>query len=237
MFVRYFFIFIIYAFLGYLCEVVYVSIGNRKLTNRGYLYGPICPIYGYGAVILLLALNPIYELHLWYLVFILGVVLTSTLEYLTSYFMELIFHMRWWDYSDYKFNIKGRVCLKNSLLFGILTMVVFYGLQPTVNFILNQIYTYPVAWYILFGVVLFMYVVDTILSTWKNIKVSKIFIKMEDYMDSRLEEVKDMFKKSKMYQGILRMSVHYPGMKIRYKKKKMRLPLKELLAKIGNGKE
>ena len=90
-FEQYIFCFFVYAFLGYICEVIYCSIGQKKLVNRGYLYMPICPIYGCGAIIILLSMLPIKDM--WYLVLILGIVLTSLLEYLTSYVMELIFHI------------------------------------------------------------------------------------------------------------------------------------------------
>ena len=92
LFIRYFFYLIIYSFLGYLCEVIYVAIRTKKITNRGFLYGPVVPIYGFGALIIILCLTPLYNLGMWYFVFILGVILTSGLEYLTSYAMELIFH-------------------------------------------------------------------------------------------------------------------------------------------------
>ena len=110
-FSQYILCFFIYAFLGYICEVIYCSIGQRKLVNRGYLYGPICPIYGYGAVLVIFAMTPIKNLGTWYfpLVFLAGTVLVTVLEYLTSYVMEKLFHMRWWDYSRYKFQINGLV--------------------------------------------------------------------------------------------------------------------------------
>ncbi|UKI48764.1 MAG: putative ABC transporter permease [Clostridium sp.] len=100
--------FFTYAFIGYVCEVIYCSIPKKKFVNRGYLYAPICPIYGYGAVIVILCFDWLTK-YPWgfVLVAIGGMLLTSLLEYLTSFVMEKIFHMRWWDYSNHKFNIKG----------------------------------------------------------------------------------------------------------------------------------
>lgn len=237
MFIRYFFYFIIYAFLGYLCEVIYVSIGTRKLTNRGYLYGPICPIYGYGAVIILLCLKPVYDLGMWYLVFLLGILLTSVLEYLTSYVMEMIFHMRWWDYSDYKFNINGRVCLKNSLLFGALVMLVFYVIQPGVDFILDKI-TSKALWYVLFWTLLTVHIVDTVFSTVRHINISKLLAKLQELADEigdKLEEtsnrVKEYLSNTKIAKKLQNLSTHYPSLKIRSKKKK-RQSLKEIMTKL-----
>ena len=169
-FEQYIFCFFVYAFLGYICEVIYCSIGQKKLVNRGYLYMPICPIYGCGAIIILLSMLPIKDM--WYLVLILGIVLTSLLEYLTSYVMELIFHMRWWDYSKRKFNINGRICLRNSLMFGALVMIVIYGIQPVLFLWMNAMD--PLAVQILDGIFSVGLVVDTVFSTIKNINIAKV---------------------------------------------------------------
>ncbi len=240
MFIKYFFYFIIYSFLGYLCEVIYVSTRAKKITNRGYLYGPVCPIYGYGSLIILICLTPIYNMGMWYLVFILGIVLTSTLEYLTSYIMELIFHMRWWDYSDYKFNINGRVCLKNSIMFGILVMIVFYVTQPGVNFILDRIPSKALE-YALFWTMLILYVVDTIWSTIKHINMAKVFVKIEVFMDTlgdklenRSAQAKEYFSNTKLVQRLQKLNRHYPSLKYKMRKEKKRMSLKELIARIGN---
>ena len=87
----------IYSIIGWVYESTICSIGHRKLINRGFLNGPYCPIYGTGAVLVLL--------------FFAGALVTCSLEYLTSWLMEKLFHARWWDYSKRKFNIGGRVCL------------------------------------------------------------------------------------------------------------------------------
>lgn len=129
--------FIIYAFLGWLCEDIYCGIGKRKFINRGFLYGPYCPIYGFGALmviypLLMLGNHPVY-------VFIAGMFITSVLEYITSYLMEKMFSTRWWDYSTYPMNINGRVCLQNSLLFGLLSLVVVYGIHPIIRRFVSMI--------------------------------------------------------------------------------------------------
>ncbi len=109
-----------YSFLGWLCETIYCSLPKKQFVNRGFLNGPFCPIYGFGALIIIICLTRFR--HYVFLLFIFSVILTSTLEYLTSYIMEKIFHAKWWDYSENKFNINGRVCLKNSLLFGLMSV-------------------------------------------------------------------------------------------------------------------
>ena len=120
----------IYSIIGWVYESTICSIGQRKLINRGFLNGPYCPIYGTGAVLVLLVLgriqNPV-------LLFFAGAVLTCSLEYLTSWLMEKLFHARWWDYSKRKFNIGGRVCLIGAVVFGAFSVVLILVLHPWVN--------------------------------------------------------------------------------------------------------
>lgn len=97
-------------------------------VERGFLRGPIIPIYAFGAFIVLYILMP-YETHPIY-IFILGTIATSTLEYITSFILEKLFNMSWWDYSKQKFNINGRICLKNSILFGLLSVVLVLLINP-----------------------------------------------------------------------------------------------------------
>lgn len=122
--------FIIASFLGYVAEVIKCSIHYKKLVNRGFLFGPICPIYGVGFVLITLLLTK-YQNDLLIL-FLMGALITSAVEYYTSYILEVIFHNRWWDYSYRKDNINGRICLKNSLLFGVGTCAIIKIINPLV---------------------------------------------------------------------------------------------------------
>ncbi len=128
--------FFLYAIIGWMCEVVYCSIPEKKFINRGFLNGPYCPIYGVGALIIIMFLMPYVSDPI--LVFFIGIILTSTLEYVTSWGMEKLFHAKWWDYSDHKFNINGRVCLLNSFLFGLLCVILMYVVHPIVNDLVNS---------------------------------------------------------------------------------------------------
>lgn len=121
---------IIYSFLGWGCEVIYCYIIDHRFTNRGFLNGPLCPIYGFGAFFVLTFLDS-YKNNI-ILVFILGVIITSILEYITSFVLEAIFHTKWWDYSEHRFNIHGRVCLLNSTLFGVLSVVLVEVINPAI---------------------------------------------------------------------------------------------------------
>ena len=101
-----------YSVVGWIYESTLCSVRAHKFINRGFLNGPYCPIYGWGAVLDILILgkvqNPV-------LLFFLGAIVTCSLEYFTSYIMEKLFHARWWDYSKRKFNINGRVCLLGAV--------------------------------------------------------------------------------------------------------------------------
>ena len=123
-------IFLAYSFLGWVCESIWCSIGTKKLVNRGFLKGPWCPIYGFGGIIAVVATQGITAYPL--LVFAVTMVACSVLEYFTGWLLETLFKTTWWDYSKRKFNLKGRICLRNSLLFGLLGAAMVYFIHPTV---------------------------------------------------------------------------------------------------------
>ena len=130
-------VFFIYSVLGYFCEVVYCSVGQKRFVNRGFLYGPYLPIYGFGSLIVTVLLDPLSK---WPVaVFILAFILTSCLEYFTSWLLEKFFSVKLWDYSKHRININGRVCLLNSTLFGILGLVAEYLVEPFVSRILGSL--------------------------------------------------------------------------------------------------
>lgn len=157
---NYFLIFFIYSVLGWLMESTFVSITERKFVNRGFLIGPYCPIYGFGSIMIILYLNQ-YKDNI-VTVFILGVVICSLLEYLTSYFMEKIFKARWWDYSNKKFNLNGRICGENAILFGMGGLLIIYIIHPFIDNLLKNINNTILT---IFSIIfLITYVMDTILS-------------------------------------------------------------------------
>lgn len=247
-FEQYVFCFFVYAFLGYVCEVIYCSIGQKKLVNRGYLYMPVCPIYGFGAVIILLSMLPISKM--WYLVFFLGILLTTTLEYLTSYIMEIIFHMRWWDYSKRKLNINGRVCLLNSLLFGGLVMIVVYGLHPLVYRLMETMGMLSIRIIdIILGIGI---VVDTIFSTIKNVNIAKVVSKINQLTEEasdkikeikqsaqeKLNETKEYLTNTAIALKLKELINKYPNVSLRkVGKGKKRLSINEFISKHLNNKD
>ena len=130
---------IIYSFFGWVWETCYVSVKSGKFVNRGFINGPLCTIYGFGAVSVYVILRP-FSNNLLYL-YLGGVVVATALEYVTAVLMESIFHTSWWDYSDNKFNFQGRICLGASLGWGAFTVILFKVLHPLVESI---VILYPV---------------------------------------------------------------------------------------------
>ena len=123
-------LFFIYAFLGWCTEVSYAALVTGKFVNRGFLNGPVCPVYGFGAVIILAALTPLADNLL--LLFLGSMALASALEWLTGFALEKLFHQRWWDYSDQPFNLNGYICLRFSVAWGFACLFVVKLLHPTV---------------------------------------------------------------------------------------------------------
>lgn len=122
--------FIIYSFLGWLLESVYKTIIFKKVTNSGFLYGPVCPMYGIAAVMMILLSRISNNLII---IFILSFFAFSIWEYIVGFILEKCFKTKYWDYSDLKFNIKGRVCLKNSIYWGILGVILIFVIQPLIE--------------------------------------------------------------------------------------------------------
>lgn len=167
---KYFLLFVFYSFLGWLMEVTQGYVRHKKFVNRGFLIGPYCPIYGYGAISMTLLLkgyanDPI-------VLFVMAIVICSILEYTTSFVMEKLFKIRWWDYSNRKFNINGRICLETMIPFGILGCLMIYFVNPFMFAIIDMI---PSNLINIIAVILFIiYLVDnavsiTIISNLKDI--------------------------------------------------------------------
>lgn len=114
--------------MGWLMEVCLTLFQERKFINRGFLIGPMCPIYGFGCVLILLLLNKYHGEPVT--LFFMAIILCSILEYTTSYLMEKIFKNRWWDYTNFKYNINGRICLETMIPFGFLALIMYYGINP-----------------------------------------------------------------------------------------------------------
>ena len=156
----YFMLFIIYSFIGWSIEVVGKLIEKHKFINRGFLVGPICPIYGWGCIAIILLLSKYKSSPI--VLFLMAIIICSILEYFTSYFMEKLFHVRWWDYTRRKYNINGRICAETMIPFGLLGCLVVYVVNPIFTGLLNKI---PVNTLNILAIIIFIiYVIDNIVS-------------------------------------------------------------------------
>ena len=129
-------IFLIYGFVGWCCEVAFAAIVHGRFVNRGFLNGPICPIYGVGALAVVLLLSPLRG-HL-VLLFLASGLVATVIELVTGWALEKLFHTKWWDYSNYKFNYKGYICPQFSLLWGAACTVIVRWVNPGVLVLVNQ---------------------------------------------------------------------------------------------------
>lgn len=123
--------FMCYSFLGWVMETTYCSVLERRFVARGFLYGPICPIYGVGVLMMICWFAPFQSNPLIF--YLVSVICMSAWEYLVGWFLETTTHIKYWDYSDRKCNLKGRVCLSISLTWGILSYLVIFWIHPLVE--------------------------------------------------------------------------------------------------------
>lgn len=160
---------LIYGFFGWCCEVVFAAVTTGKFVNRGFLNGPICPIYGFGMLIVLLCLHPVAENLL--LLFVGAVILTSALEFVTGFLLEQVFHEKWWDYTDTPFNIKGYVCLKFSLLWGLAGTFIVRLVHPPIQKLVDWVP--PTLGWSLLAVLLALLLADFIITLIAVLKFPK----------------------------------------------------------------
>ena len=187
-----FYAFVLYSIIGWVYESCLVSIQKHSLVNRGFLKGPVIPIYGFGAMFVYVVLWDYRDNLL--LVFLGGVLLATTLEYITSFVMEIIFHTRWWDYSTHPFNLKGRISLFVSLFWGLLAILMVRFFQPGINYIIALIprSTGEIIGYVIVPLIM-VDLVTTIIST---VKFDRILVKMNELREDMTEYV----SMSKLYE-------------------------------------
>ncbi|HHU71771.1 MAG TPA: putative ABC transporter permease [Clostridiales bacterium] len=172
-------LFSIYSFIGWIMETIYVSFRHKKFVNRGFLHGPFCPIYGFGAILVLLGAryidNITDKVPLSYIILIIySIFITSAIEFVTGYLLEKIFHQKWWDYSNHPMNIKGYICPQISLYWGALAFVFIQFIHPRIN---KLILTIPDQFQIIVSVLLILYfATDTIKTVINLIDLRKIIV-------------------------------------------------------------
>ena len=188
-FVYLFLLFIIYSFIGYIIEMVYMSIDFKKITNRGFLCGPILPIYGLGAISMVYTLTKYKDDIL--VVFVLAAVICSILEYITSFILEKVFHNMWWDYYDYKFNLNGRVCLLNTVLFGIGGVLIICFANPYIDKFIKM-FSYKTQ-FIIFVIMMILFVIDTIYSIIVAYNLRNRIIIVEELKNKKISKIPKVF--------------------------------------------
>lgn len=130
-------VFYIYCFMGWIWESCYVSLKSHKWVNRGFLKGPFLPIYGTGAIVVLISTLRVQNNIL--LIFVIGMISATILEYITGALMEKLFHVRYWDYTSQPFNINGYVCLLCSLAWGVFSLLLVKVVNPPIDNLVNNI--------------------------------------------------------------------------------------------------
>ena len=193
MFIDIILLFFIFSFIGWLVEVLEGLINKRGFINRGFLVGPICPIYGVCCLMMLLFL---YNYSNDYIIlFILAMIICTVIEYITSFILEKIFNTRWWDYSDHKIHLNGRVCLETMIMFGFSGIILIKLVNPLCTKLLAII---PSNIKLIITIVL---IVSLLVDLFFSIKVINYLkknnlIKVKDCTKEVNRKIKDMLSKS-----------------------------------------
>ena len=194
-------LFFIYSFLGWVMEVGFAFYKKHKFVNRGFLIGPYCPIYGWGCILIIILLSRYLKEPIT--LFVMATLICSILEYVTSYYMEKRYNARWWDYSNKKFNLNGRICLEMLGAFGALGLFIMYVVNP---FLVNLLNKLPVlVLEILAVIVLIVYIVDSIISSFIIRKFkNEIEVAEEDKTEEITNKVrKELIKKGGLYKRLM----------------------------------
>ena len=184
-------IFYLSSFIGYIIEVLWCFLASKRFVNRGFLCGPVIPIYGFGALLILFCLLRYYEDPV--VIFVFGVIITSALEYFVSFLLEKIFHNKWWDYSNKKYNINGRICLQNSLAFGVLSLIIIYVVTPGYYFLFS-LFDFKV-WMILAIIFTVIFVLDVIYTVIIAYNLRNRIIIVEELKNEKIALIPVIFEK------------------------------------------
>lgn len=189
-------IFVIYAFLGWCTEVAYAALETGKFVNRGFLNGPVCPVYGCGVLVVIVVLTPLKESFL--ILFIGSVLLTSVIEFITGFLLEKLFHNQWWDYSNQPFNICGYVCLKFSLLWGIACTLIMDVIHPTIYKLIQVVPKLPGT--IVLVILCIIFAVDLVITISTILKFNE-HLKLLDELGAKIKVVSNEIGEN-IYEGV-----------------------------------
>lgn len=213
----YFILFLIYSFIGWIMEIIFTYFKDKVVVNRGFLMGPYCPIYGTGCILIILLLKKYLKDPV--VLFLMAMVICSILEYVTSYVLEKLFKARWWDYSDRKFNINGRICLETLIPFGLLGCLLMYVINP---FISGMVLLLPSNVLNALAIILFiLFAVDNIVS---YSIITKIHLSTKGIVMDNTEEITKKVREyvsnnSKFGKRLMKSFPNLKVLKERYKRK------------------
>lgn len=185
--IKFFLFFVIYSFLGWCFEVAYAFTEKGHFINRGFLYGPFCPIYGLGITIIVVCLAPFKNNLL--LLFLMSTILTSALEYITGYMLERFFNAKWWDYTNNRFNIKGRICLSFSIVWGIASVLVLLLIHPIIEFLVYAFSNKAI--FYLYLITIFYFMFDFTFTIISLIKLTVILSRIQNLFDEIITKSKE----------------------------------------------
>ncbi len=167
--------------------------------------GPVCPVYGFGALFVIYLLKPV-EANIL-IIFLSGIVITSTIEYITGWLLEVFFSTRWWDYRDKRFNIDGRVCLRNSLLFGVLCVVLMKVVYPSTSYLVGLL---PDFWLRLSSAaILAFFVVDSIVTVNTLVNLNERLKKLHEFTEylKKNADMHQWFNESEFYKSFEKLKL------------------------------
>lgn len=190
--------FIIYCFIGWIIESTWVSLHSGKFINRGFLRGTWIPIYGSGAFVLLFVTKPVEDNI--FLIFIFGMLGATILEYVTGVLMEALFKVRYWDYTDEKFNFQGHICLGTSLAWGFLAVVLVRFIHTFIESIVYAVSpsTLEVSVLIIVGI----FIIDVTLSVKAALDIADIIEKMERGKEEAAQEIEKIHRRFDVYVAV-----------------------------------
>lgn len=181
--------FFVYCFFGWIFESVYVSVKKRKFVNRGFMHGPFLPLYGSGAILILFVSIPVREHYV--LMYFMGAAAATVLEYFTGVAMEKIFKVRYWDYSNNKFNFQGHICLGSTIAWGFLSIFLVKVIHSPIEKLIMKISAYSYLEEVLvFGVTIY-FVADMTIAFKEALEMRDLLL----YVEKAKEEMERLKKR------------------------------------------
>lgn len=220
--------FIIYSFFGWVYESLWASFNEKQWVNRGFLSGPVIPIYGFGAVSFVLLLS---DINNPVIIFFAGMIIASILEYFTSWAMEKLFHARWWDYHHYPFNINGRICLYGALLFGVFSVIIIKYVQPYVAKF-TSLFS-PASLYTLSVILMILFITDSVLTVRKVLHLKERMQELQKAITIYRQQAEERIAEYKKYRQEQRQQILL-NMKQGFEDSKIYALLKEKFGDLDN---